>query len=229
MVKAIKWSAALALIAAAGCARGVNDHLAEARTGEPRAVHEAVVSIAQILQRKEDAELPFNAADEEALAYIKDVAVSSQVATNRAVALLVLSRLRRASAGDTFRAGVKDSFWGARLHAVQGMERQSDEAYAEPLRDLLAKEMRSEVRQAAIKALGRLRSPLALKTLLEVFLQRSEGAQPPQVLAFPFIKELSGLNYGFEEVRIWKEYYTKTFGELREEPDVPPPEDDEGR
>lgn len=225
-MKARVYGAALALLAAASCARGVNDYLAEARTGEPQAVREAVKSIGEILQRKEDAELPLNAADQEALAYIKDVAFSNQVAVNRAGALGVLSRLRRAAAGDTFRAGIKDSFWLARLQAVQGMERQSEEAYAEPLRELLVKETRPEVRQAAINALGHIRSPLALKTLLEVFLHRGEGAQDPQVLAYPIIKEMTGLHHGFEEVTRWQEYYTRTFGEIRKAPDVPPLEDE---
>lgn len=225
-MKARVYGAALALLAAAGCARGVNDHLAEARTGEPQAVSEAVIAIGQILERKEDAELPFNAADEEALAYIKDVAFSNQLAANRARALRALSRLRRAAAGDAFRAGIKDSFWLARLQAVQGMGLQSEEGYAEPLRDLLNRETRPEVRQAAVTALGHIRSPLALKTLLEVFLHRGEGAQDPQVLAYPIIREMTGLNHGFEDLTTWQEYFTRTFGEIRKAPDVPPPEDE---
>jgi hypothetical protein len=204
-----------------GCARSVNDHLAEARSNAPGAVKDAAISIGTILLRKEAAALPFDEADREALLYLKDVAGANPVPLNRAVALLALSKLHRAEAEAVFRGALHDPFWLARLHAVNGLELQPDPSFAQPLRELIATESHLEVKLAAVKALGRIKGEVALKTLLEVFLRRPEGAKDPQVLAYGSIREITGLGHGFDELQSWEQYYRSRFGPLPEAPGMP--------
>ena len=200
------------LLAAGGCARNVNDYLAEARSGEPGAVKDAVVAIGDLLYRKEAARLAFSPADQEAIGYLKDVAGSSPIPINRAVALGSLARLKKAQAGDIFLASIKDPFWPVRFEAARAMEYQSEERFAAPLHELIARETRPEVRLEAVKALGKIRSPVAVKALLEVFLEPGEAAQDTQLQAYLALKEQTSLSYGFDDRKMWDDYYREHFG-----------------
>jgi len=213
-VGALKRPAAVltAFLAASGCARSVNDYLAEARSNAPGAVKDAVIAIGEILLRKQAAALPLDEADREAILYLKEVAASDPVPTNRAVSVCALSKLKGIDAAETFRAALKDSFWLTRLEAVRAIDQQGDESHAELLRDHLAGETRPEVRLAAVKALRRIQGPVALRTLLEVFLQRTERARDPQVQAYAAIREMTRLSYGFDEIGRWEAYYRERFG-----------------
>ncbi len=214
----------LASLAAPGCARSVNDYLAEARSNAPAAVKEAVVAIGDILYRKESAGIPFDGADREAILYLKDVANADTIPINRAAAIAALGRLAKADAGDVFSSGLKDPFWLSKFEAARAMGLQPGEKFAEALRDLLGKETRPEVRLEIVRALGRIKGPVALRTLLEVFLNRSEGVKDPQVLAYVALREMTGLSYGFDEVRSWDKLYKSKFGgESGPPPAVSPP------
>jgi HEAT repeat protein len=205
----------LAVSLAAGCARSVNDYLAEARSGSPSAVKDAVVAIGQILYHKESAGIPYDKADQEAVLYLKEVAATDSVPMDRAEAVSSLGPLRKADASDVIIASLKDPFWLVRYQAVRFMGLSGDEKYAQPLRDLLAGEARAEVRLEVVKALGLIKGPIALRTLLEVFLTPGEGGLDPQVLAYMAIRDLTGMDQGFAEARTkWREFYRSKFGEL---------------
>ncbi len=138
--------AAATLILLAGCARSVNDYLAEATTNDPEAVREAVIAIGGVLFHKEAGRIPFDKADEKAVLYLKDVAAGSPVPVNRAAAIAALGKVRQAEGGDVFLAGLRDPFWLCRLESARAMELEPAERFAEPLRDALKAETRPEVR-----------------------------------------------------------------------------------
>jgi len=212
---------AAAALALAGCARTVNDYLREARSNSPGAVKDAVIAIGELLHRKEATGIPFDAADREAMLYLKDVAGSNPVPTNRAVALRALGQLQGADAADVIRGGLKDPFWLARLEAVQTIELHPDPSFAEPLRELYSNETRAEVRLEVVKALRQVKGPVALRTLLEVFFKRSERSRDPQVHAYSGIREMTGLSYGFYDLTGWKEYYQGKYGALPSDESMP--------
>jgi hypothetical protein len=203
---------AAALLAPAGCARSVNDYLAEARSGAPVAIKEAVIAIGGLLYQKDAAGVAFDEADREGLIYLKEVAAGSKVPINRAAALRALGRLRSAGAAEIALAALKDPFWLARLEAVKALEGAPEERFGAPLRDLLAREPHQEVRLEAVKALGKVKGRDALRALLEIFLDRTEGSRSPQVSAFIALRDMTGLGFTFDEVGKWGGYYEATFG-----------------
>ena len=214
----------LAVWLAAGCARNVNDYLAEARSGSPTAVKDAVVAIGQILYHKESAGVPYDKADQEAVLYLKEVAATDSVPMDRAEAVASLGPLRKAESSEVLIASLKDPFWLVRYQAVRFMGLSGEEKYAQPLRDLLGNETRAEVRLEVVKALGLIKGPIALRTLLEVFLAGGEGGLDPQVLAYMAIRDLTGMDQGFAEAKTkWREFYRSKFGELPGSSLPPPP------
>ena len=204
----------------AGCARSVNDHLIDAKSNSPEAIKDAVVAIGELLDQKESGGYPFDEADLEAILYVKEVAAGNPVPINRAAAIAALGKLHKAGAAEVFMAALKDPFWPCRLEACRAMGIQPEDRFADPLRQLLGAESRVEVRLEAIKSLGKVRGPVALKALLEVFLRRGEGAKDPQILAYFSICDMTGLKYGFEDVRKWGDFYRDRYGKDNE---VPPP------
>jgi HEAT repeat protein len=199
---------------ASGCARSVNDYLAEASGGSPVSVREAVVAIGGILYRKEASGIAFDKADEGALLYVKDVASSREaVPINRAAAIRALGRLRKAAAADIHLSALSDPFWLVRLEAVRALGVWPEERFSGPLRERLTIEPRPEVRLEIVKVLGKVKGPLAVRTLLEVFLDRTDGSRDPQVQAFLALREMTGLTYTFDEVEKWKGFYVSLHGE----------------
>lgn len=203
-------------VLAGGCARSVNDYLAEAATNAPEAVRDAVVSIGRILYQKEAAGIPFDEADREATLYLKDVAVGNAVTINRATAIAALGRLRGIDSGEVFLKGLEDTFWLSRFEAVRALGLRGDQKYVEPLRELLARETRAEVRLGIVKALSSLKGDLALQTLMEEFLGGNGEGLNSELLAFQAVREMTGLKYGMEEKSSWQKFYRSKFGELPE-------------
>jgi len=205
-----------AALSLAGCVRTVNDYLREAgASNSPGAVKDAVISIGQLLYRKEATGIPFDEADREAITYLKEVATSNPVPVNRAVALRALGQLQGGNSTEVIRKGLKDPFWMVRLEAVQVIALRPDPSYAEPLRDLYSSETRAEVRLEIVKALRKVKGPVALRTLLEVFLRKGESPADARVHAYSGIVEMTGLSYGFDDLSEgWKKYYREQYGAL---------------
>ena len=199
------------LAALSGCGHTVNDYLAEAKEGSPGAVTEAVAAVGEVLKQKEDAGLPFDAADKEALLYIKDVAATKREPTSRAAALRALAELRNADAADVFRAALKDSFWLARLHAIVGVEQNPSPGVLEPLREVATSDPRPEVRRTAVRAIKAVGGKDALRVLLEIYLDPPQADRQSQLLAYRGVRELSGQSFSFDEQGQWRVFYDKTY------------------
>jgi len=107
---------------------------------------------------------------------------------------------------------MRDAFWLARLAAVGAVENHPDPSFAIPLQEAMASETHSEVRLAIVKALRKIQGPLALKTLLEVFLRRTDRVRDSQIHAYQGIREMTGLDYGFDKLTDWEKYYRERFG-----------------
>ncbi len=212
-----------------GCARSVNDYLAEARTNAPQAVKDAAIAIGEILHQKESMGIPFDEADREAILYLKDIARGNSVSINRAAAIAALGRLRTVEADEVLLKGLEDSYWPVRLESARAMGNRGKENFAEALGTLLSQETKPEVRMGAVNALGQIKGPLALRILLEEFLKGRWGELNPRLLAYRAIRDMTGLDYGIDADQNWMDYYRSKYGDMpdpgkeeREEIDLPP-------
>jgi HEAT repeat protein len=220
------------LASSCGCAGNVNDVLAEARSGEPEAIHEAVIEIGSILERKERAGQPFSKADEQGALYLREVAVKGDD-LGRAKAISALSRLSLENLGELFVAGLEDPFWLVRHEAAEALSLQPWPQAALVLSRRLKVEEDASVRVALVAAQASVGGEEALRSLLEVFLDRSGRFRGVKLKAYSAIRKLSGRDYDFADDSSWEALFAERFGESAapggsSEVDAPATESPEG-
>lgn len=201
---------ALALLAF-GCATHVNDILSEAKKGDPESVKEAVVELGVALEEKEASGFPYDAADEEAVLYLKDVATKSSDHLNRASALSSLALLKRPELTDVFLGTLEDRSWVVQMEAAKGLAARPDPKAAEPLARRLEVEERMEVRLAIVKALAATGGDESLKALLSAFLDRSSRWKNMRLITYDAVRTLSGKEIRLENEAAWQAYFAERF------------------
>jgi hypothetical protein len=215
-----RFLAVLAILAflAQGCATHINDILREAIDGDPESVKVAVVELGIALEEKESAGLPYDAADEMAVLYLKDVATKSSDHLNRARALASLARLRRPDMTGVFLGALEDKVWIVRMEAAKGLAARPDPKAAGPLAHRLETEDRIEVRLAIIKALAATGGDESLRALLTVFLDRTNRWKNTKLVTYDAVRALSGKELRFEDEAGWQAYARERFGDQPESP-----------
>jgi hypothetical protein len=208
---------------ALGCATHVNDILSEAKKGDPESVKEAVVELGVALQEKEASGFPYDAADEEAVLYLKDVASKSSDHLNRASALSSLALLKRPDITGVFVGALDDRSWIVQMEAAKGLEARPDPRAAEPLARRLAVEERMEVRLAIIKALAATGGDESLRALLSAFLDRSNRWKTMRLITYDAVRALSGKEIRMENEDAWQAYFAERFPGRTTAPETIPP------
>jgi len=208
---------------ALGCATHVNDILSEAKKGDPESVKEAVVELGVALQEKEASGFPYDAADEEAVLYLKDVASKSSDHLNRASALSSLALLKRPDITSVFVGALDDRSWIVQMEAAKGLEARPDPRAAEPLARRLAVEERMEVRLAIIKALAATGGDESLRALLSAFLDRSNRWKTMRLITYDAVRALSGKEIRMENEDAWQAYFAERFPGRTIVPETIPP------
>jgi HEAT repeat protein len=206
-------------LASLGCATHVNDILSEAKKGDPESVKEAVVELGAALAEKEAREFPYDAADEEAVLYLKDVATKSSDHLNRAGALASLAGLKRPELTDVFLGALEDRHWIVQMEAARGLAARPDPRAAGPLARRLEVEEQMEVRLAIIKALAATGGDESLKALLVAFLDRSNRWKHMRHTTYEAVRALSGREFRLENERAWQAYFAERFPEKPAAPD----------
>ena len=201
----------LAALSGSGCATHVNDILSEAKKGDPESVKEAVVELGIALEEKEASGFPYDAADEEAVLYLKDVASKSSDHLNRASALSSLALLKRPDITDVFVGALEDRSWIVQMEAAKGLAARPDPRAAEPLARRLAVEERMEVRLAIVKALAATGGDASLKALLSAFLDRSNRWKTMRLITYDAVRTLSGKEIRMENEEAWQAYFAERF------------------
>jgi hypothetical protein len=204
--------AVLALLG--GCAGSINNALLAIKNeaGDPEAVREAVLALSDWLAKKETSGYPFDEGDLQGLELLKTVALESRDFVNRMRAITALSRLKRFDHTEVYLRALQDEFWGVRWEAAKALTAHPAPQASEELARRLALEDSREVRGDLIKALAAVGDRVALKALLEVFLDAQGGRYSDYKLkAYDAIRSLSGKETAFEDVRSWQELYDREF------------------
>jgi hypothetical protein len=219
---AIALPAALAAFVC-GCATSVNDLLAELQYGDSESVREAVIELGDYLGRKEVSGLSFSEADREAVRYLEDLARKSPEPLLRASALGSLARLERPEATDLYLAALEDptTSWVVRLEAAKALAIRPDPRASEALCARVREEPRLEVSLEILKALKAVGGETALRTLLDLFLDKSRRYLNMRLPIYDALCLLSGKLYPFEDPYAWERYRNERFPASQPEPDAP--------
>lgn len=216
-VPAARWRALVLATAVAalalGCAASMSDLLADLEYGDPEAVREAVLRVRDHLRAKEQAREDFDAADREAIDYLKDLARRSPDPAVRATAIASLAALRSHDATDVYleAAGDDAAAWIVRLEAARALSLRPNAAAAGPLARRLGAEPQTEVRLAVISALRAVGGDVALQALLDAFLDRSLRFEGVRLALYEAVRELSGNAHSFWDREAWSRYRAERF------------------
>lgn len=186
----------------------MSDILADLEYGDPEAVREAVLRVRDHLRAKEAAREDFDAADREAIEYLKDLARKSPDPAVRSAAIASLAALRSYDATEVCveAAGDDSAAWVVRLEAARALSQRPSVAAAEALARRLETEPQAEVRLAVISALRAAGGDVALRALLDAFLDRSPRFESARLALYEAIRELSGNAHSFWDREAWSRY-----------------------
>jgi HEAT repeat protein len=218
---ALRPVAATACLAAAGCASSVNDILQEAKRGDPESVRAAVVELGQVLAAKEQAGYPYDEGDEEAIRYLEDVARSSSDPLNRGRAVSSLALLKRPRLTSLYVAALDDASWLVQMEAARALEWNPDPGASTALARRLGEENRMEVRLLLLRAIQACGGEVALKALLEAFLDGSSKFRNLKLTVYDGVRKLSGKSFEFEDLAGWRGFYEERFPVEKHVPEAP--------
>lgn len=182
-----------------------------AKKGDQEEVRDAVVRVGELLHEKENAGYTLGEGDLQAVEFLKAVATAHRDFVNRMAALSALARLKETQAESVFIESLGDDHWGVRLEAARALTDHPTAKASSPLTRQLDAETESEVRLYLIKALVEVGDRVALKVLLDVFLNPDVKYEHHKLRAYGGIRKISGLEYAFEDTEAWEDFQAKEY------------------
>lgn len=201
------------LVLATGCSGTINEYLLQARKGDADEVQEAVLMIGRLLVEKEREGYTFDDGDLAALEFLQATAIDHPDPVCRMRSLHQLRRFEKIDSSDVFLGALDDEMWGVRLEAARSLTERPAPDSSHILRKRVEDENQWEVRIELLDALSRIGDRVALRTLLEVFLDETGRYRYSKIEAYDRIRALTREEYAREDVDSWQEYYDRTFGE----------------
>lgn len=209
--------------AASGCRGTINDYVEEARLGDADSVREAVVHLGEFLRAKEVDRRPFDDADREAIAYLRQIVREAGEAQTRAGAIDALASLEAPGAleGDILLKALEDPSWVVQMEAARALALRPRKDAAPALAAKLRGEITLEAQIQVVKALRAAGGEEAISALLDAFLDPATKYTRTHLAIYRGLQTLSGKDYPVTDMESWRSYSSERKAALVD-PGTPP-------
>ena len=208
-------SVVLASLLTPGCRASLEECLLLAQRGDYQEIRGGIVCVGSQLRSRLAAGFELTPAEEEAVTFLREVALDHVDATSRMAAMSALSELEGYDSSNVYVECLDDPDFGVRWEAAKALARRPVDSAASLLAARVHDETSPEVRGSLIHALSAVGGREALRVLLEVFLDGTTRYDHDKLKAFDGVRAISGKEYSFADRIAWNTYYEKEFAEAR--------------